>query len=106
MANFRPFNHDQNAMVVINFNDQIQPDTFEYTLHHLLSNKLDLSVFAQSTATIKAAVPSMIWRCYYGLFSISLVLLGTATFFIVRKNQFALVLKSYSSIVNLLIVVM
>ena len=45
MANFKPFNHDQNAMVVINFNDQIQPDTFEYTLHHLLSNKLDLSVF-------------------------------------------------------------
>ncbi|MEJ1471473.1 MAG: IS1182 family transposase, partial [Candidatus Sedimenticola sp. (ex Thyasira tokunagai)] len=45
MPNFIPYNYDQSAMVVINFKDQLQPGTFEYALHHLVENKLDLSVF-------------------------------------------------------------
>ena len=45
MPNFIPYNYDQSAMVVINFKDQIQPGTFEYALHHLVENKLNLSVF-------------------------------------------------------------
>ena len=32
-------------MVVINFNDQIQSGTFEYAVHYLVDNKLDLSLF-------------------------------------------------------------
>jgi len=32
-------------MVVVNFQDQIQPGTFEYALHFLIEEKLDLSVF-------------------------------------------------------------
>ena len=28
MPKFIPYNHDQNAMVVINFRDQLQPGTF------------------------------------------------------------------------------
>ena len=34
-------------MVVINFNDQIQTGTFEHAVHHLVDNKLDLSLFEQ-----------------------------------------------------------
>ena len=32
-------------MVVINFQDQLQSGTFEHAVHHLVENKLDLSVF-------------------------------------------------------------
>lgn len=45
MPNFKPYNYNQNAMVVINYQDQLQPGTFEYTLHYLIDHKLDLSVF-------------------------------------------------------------
>lgn len=32
-------------MVVINFNDQLQPVTFEHPIHYLINHKLDLSIF-------------------------------------------------------------
>ena len=32
-------------MVVINFEEQLQPGTFEYAIHYLVSEKLDLSIF-------------------------------------------------------------
>lgn len=32
-------------MVVINYQDQLQPGTLEHAIHHLINNKLDLSVF-------------------------------------------------------------
>ena len=32
-------------MVVINYQDQLQPGTFEHALHYLIDQKLDLSVF-------------------------------------------------------------
>ena len=34
--------------MVINYEDQLQPGTFEYAIHHLIDNKLDLSVFYPS----------------------------------------------------------
>lgn len=45
MPNFKKYNYHQNAMVVINFSQQIQPGTFEFTLHHLIEDHIDLSVF-------------------------------------------------------------
>ena len=45
MPNFKKFNYQQDAMVVVNFEEQIQPNTFEYTLHKLIDEHLDLSVF-------------------------------------------------------------
>ena len=45
MPKFIPYDHNQNAIVVINFQDQIQSGTFEYALHYLVEEKLDLSVF-------------------------------------------------------------
>ena len=45
MPNFKPYNYDQTTMVVINFEEQLQPGTFEYALHHLVDRKLDLSTF-------------------------------------------------------------
>src|SRR5690606_13674987 len=45
MPKFIPYDHNQNTMVVINFQDQMQPGTFEHALHYLVEHKLDLSVF-------------------------------------------------------------
>lgn len=45
MANFKPYNYNQDAMVVINFEAQLQPNTFEYTLHHLIDNRINLYAF-------------------------------------------------------------
>ncbi|UDM06387.1 transposase [Halomonas sp. NyZ770] len=45
MPRFKVYNYDQNAMVVINYQDQLQPGTFEHAVHYLIEYKLDLSVF-------------------------------------------------------------
>ncbi len=45
MAKYIPYDYNQSTMVVINFNDQIQTGTFEHAVHHLVDNKLDLSLF-------------------------------------------------------------
>ncbi|WP_049722976.1 transposase [Gilvimarinus polysaccharolyticus] len=45
MPNFKKYNYNQDAMVVINFEEQIQPGTFEFTLHNLIDNHIDLSEF-------------------------------------------------------------
>ncbi len=45
MPNFKKYDYSQDAMLVINFEQQLQPHTFEYTLHHLIENHIDLSPF-------------------------------------------------------------
>src|SRR5690554_2115671 len=45
MPRFKPYNYDQDAMVVINFREQLQPGTFEHAVHYLIDHKLDLSIF-------------------------------------------------------------
>lgn len=45
MAKYKPYNYDQSSMVVINYQEQLQPGTFEYSLHHLIDTQMDLSVF-------------------------------------------------------------
>ena len=45
MPNFKQYSYDQSAMVVLNFLDQLELDRFALTLHHLIDNRIDLSVF-------------------------------------------------------------
>lgn len=45
MPNFKKYNYDQSTMVVINFEEQLQPHTFEFTLHRLIDDHIDLSAF-------------------------------------------------------------
>jgi transposase len=45
MPNFKKYSYDQTAMVVINFEEQLQPNTFEFTLHRLIENHIDLATF-------------------------------------------------------------
>ncbi|MEH6670472.1 transposase, partial [Halopseudomonas sp.] len=45
MPRFKPYDYSQHSMVVINYQEQLQPGTFEYAVHYLIEHKLDLSVF-------------------------------------------------------------
>jgi len=45
MPRFKHYNYDQDSMVVINYQEQLQPGTFEQAVHYLIEHKLDLSVF-------------------------------------------------------------
>ena len=45
MPNFLSYDYNQNSMVVINFQDQLQPGTFEHAIHYLIDNRMDMSVF-------------------------------------------------------------
>ncbi|WP_299082540.1 IS1182 family transposase [uncultured Paraglaciecola sp.] len=50
MANYIPYNLNQNTMVVINFADQLQSGTFEYALAYLIDRKIDLSRFDEGVS--------------------------------------------------------
>lgn len=45
MPKFKPYNYKQTAMIALNYEDQLQAGTFEYAIHYLIENKLDLSIF-------------------------------------------------------------
>lgn len=45
MPNFIPSEYKQDALIAINFEEQLQPGTFEYAIHYLIENKIDLTVF-------------------------------------------------------------
>jgi transposase len=45
MPKFKHYDYNQSAMVVINYEEQLQPGTFEHAIHYLIDNKLDLSVY-------------------------------------------------------------
>ena len=45
MPRFKHYDYKQSSMVVINYEDQLQPGTFEHTIHYLIGKKLDLSIF-------------------------------------------------------------
>jgi len=45
MPKYIPYDYDQHSMVVINYQEQLQPGTFEHAIHFLIENKLDLSIF-------------------------------------------------------------
>ena len=45
MPNFIPYDYRQDTMIVINFEDQILPGTFEHAIHYLIESRLDMSEF-------------------------------------------------------------
>ena len=45
MPKFIPYDYNQSSMVVINYQDQLQAGTLEHAIHHLINNRIDLSVF-------------------------------------------------------------
>ena len=45
MPNYKKYSYSQSAMIVVDFEEQLQPGTFEFTLHKLIDNHIDLSIF-------------------------------------------------------------
>ena len=45
MARYSPYNYGQATMVTINFDDCLQPGTFEHALHYLIEQHIDVSAF-------------------------------------------------------------
>ena len=50
MARFLPYNQGQLIMLAIDLENQILPGTFEYTVHHLINDFIDLSPFDEHYA--------------------------------------------------------
>jgi len=49
MARYIPHDYSQHAMVVVNYQEQLQTGTFEHAIHYLLENKVDLTCFDNSS---------------------------------------------------------
>ena len=45
MARYKEYDYRQGKFIPISFDKQILPGTFEYTLHYLIDNEIDLSFF-------------------------------------------------------------
>lgn len=45
MARYKPYDYNQPKFIAVDFKSQILPGTFEYSLNHIVDNKLDLSLF-------------------------------------------------------------
>ncbi len=58
MPNYKPYNYAQMEMVVINYQDQLQPGTFEYAINYLIEEELDLSIFDQRYNNDQAGRPA------------------------------------------------
>jgi len=45
MARYKEYDYSQGKFIPIHFDRQILPGTFEYSLHSLIDNEIDLSLF-------------------------------------------------------------
>ncbi len=45
MARYKEYDYTQGKFIPVHFDKQVLPGTFEYTLHYLIDNEIDLSIF-------------------------------------------------------------
>ena len=45
MPRYKPYDYDQMLMVAVSLEDQLEPGTLEYAIHHVVEERLDLSLF-------------------------------------------------------------
>ena len=58
MARYKDYDYTQGKFIPIYFDKQILPGTFEYTLHYLINNEIDLSVFDLRYQNDKTGAPA------------------------------------------------
>ena len=58
MARFKKYDYKQGQFIAVNFEDQIIPGTFAYTLNYLIEKKLDLSIFEDRFKNNKTGAPA------------------------------------------------
>ncbi|MBL4679441.1 MAG: transposase [Pseudomonadales bacterium] len=57
MPRFKDYNYSQHIMLVISLEEQLQPSSF-WTIHHLISDKIDLSAFHADYCNDKIGRPA------------------------------------------------
>ena len=55
MPRFKHYNYDQDTMVVINYQEQLQPGTFEHAVHYLIEQSWTCLYSIQNIATTTPA---------------------------------------------------
>jgi transposase len=58
MAKYKEYDYSQGKFIPIHFDKQILPGTFEYTLHHLIGNEIDLSLFDERYKNDETGAPA------------------------------------------------
>ncbi len=58
MARYKEYDYTQGKFIPVYFNKQILPGTFEHTLHYLIDNELDLSIFDLRYQNDKTGAPA------------------------------------------------
>ena len=58
MARYKEYDYSQGKFIPIHFDKQIIPGTFEHTLHYLIENELDLSIFDLRYQNDKSGAPA------------------------------------------------
>ncbi len=58
MARYKDYSYDQTMMIPVSFEKQILPGTFEYTLCHLIDDKIDMSVFENHYENEETGAPA------------------------------------------------
>lgn len=58
MAKFITYNHSQTIMLAIDLEEQLQKGTFEYALHYLVEEQLDLSIYDEHYNNDKEGRPA------------------------------------------------
>jgi len=58
MARYKHYDYSQGKFIPIQFDRQILPGTFEYTLHYLIDNEIDLSIFEVRYENDKTGAPA------------------------------------------------
>jgi len=60
MARYKHYNYSQLMMVPVCLDEQLMPGTLEHTIHTLIENEIDLSVFDSRYNMTRPAAPPMI----------------------------------------------
>ena len=48
MAKYRDYDYSRMIMVPVSLEEQLMPGTLEYAIHHVVEERLDLSIFTAS----------------------------------------------------------
>ncbi len=58
MARYKEYDYSQGKFIPVYFEKQILPGTFEYTLHYLIDNEIDLSIFDERYSNDETGAPA------------------------------------------------
>ncbi len=58
MARYKDYDYSQGRFIPIHFDRQILPGTFEYSLHYLIDNEIDLSIFESRYRNDETGAPA------------------------------------------------